>query len=107
VISLPDNFKVCRVEVEAPSLGKLGVVVGLLRHYPHWIGVFDPAPSFSDWEKKLLSMFEANDLDIQLHDLDSGETWYGKACDLVLPESDRPWHELYWRDERRLTRTQS
>lgn len=102
--SVPDGFEPSTIAVTAAGLGKLGVIVGVSRYIRDWIGALQPAPTFGDWEK-LLMMFEADDadaLDIQLHDLTSGESWSGEACHLVAPEPDFPWYELWWHDERSL-----
>jgi hypothetical protein len=99
---LPDHFEICRIKVEAAQFGTLGTIVGLLYHYPHWIGILEPALAFDDWQEELCNRFEYEDLDIQLQDLVSGEAWSGKMCDLTLPEPDYPWYELMWRDDRTL-----
>jgi len=98
--TLPDHFETCRIEVEVASFGTLGTIVGLLFHYPCWIGILEPAKAFGTWREGLLNRLEYDDLDIKLWDLVHGETWSGTMSDLTLPEPDYPWYELKWYDSR-------
>jgi hypothetical protein len=98
--TLPDHFETCRIEIEVISFGMLGTIVGLLFRYPCWIGILEPAPTFSAWREELLNKLEYGDLDILLRDLASGETWSGTMSDLMLPKPDYPWYELKWYDDR-------
>jgi hypothetical protein len=104
--TLPKHFEACQIEVQVGSIGPIGIVVGILYHYPHWTGILEPAPTLDDWRDELLNTFEQDSLDAHFEDLVSKETWVGTVCDLTMPEPDYPWYELYWRDDRRLAKGQ-
>lgn len=105
--NLPEFFEPCKLEVKEGSFGLLGTIVGRLFHYPCWIGMLDPTPSIEAWQEEVLSKLEYHDLDIQLQDLVSGETWTGMMSDLSLPTPDYPWYELKWYDDRRISNAPS
>jgi len=100
--ALPKPFEPCRYKVEIELLGTLGTITGYLFHYPCWIGILDPVPTFATWQEELLNRLEYEDIVIQLQDLGSGEVWLGMMSDLTPPAPDYPWHELKWHDNRPL-----
>jgi hypothetical protein len=96
----PNHFKKCNIVISAEILGTIGVVKGILFHYPCWIGILEPSVTFDSYKKELVNKLEKGDLDIHLHDLVSDETWQGKMSDLSLPSNVSPWHEIKWYDDK-------
>jgi hypothetical protein len=105
--TLPPHFKACQIRVQVRSIGLTGTVIGILRHYPHWIGILEPDPAQDDWQDEWLNSPEEESLDAEFEDLVSKEIWTGAVCDLTTPEPDYPWYELYWRHDRRPTKGKS
>ena len=97
---LPNHFVPCRIDVEIASFGTAGTIVGILFHYPCWVGILEPMPAFDVWEAKVRDLLDDDELDIQLHNLASEETWFGTLSYLGLPRSDHPWYELTWQDNK-------
>jgi len=69
MVDLPNHFDVCQVEVKIGSLGIVETVVGLLYHYPCWVGVLEPSTALGVREERISSLLDDDDLDIQPRDL--------------------------------------
>jgi hypothetical protein len=104
VTTLPEHFHACRIEAKLASFGTIGTVVGTLFHFPCWVGILEPTSALGEWQETIQDLLDEDDLIIQLHDLDSEETWSGSLSHLMLPRPDYPWHELTWRDDRKPTK---
>lgn len=94
-------FTECRMRITFEPQGILGIVTHILYHDPCWVGILEPASAFEGRREEILTKLKVEDLDIQIEDLVSGETWAGRLSNVVLPETEYPWYELLWRDDRK------
>jgi hypothetical protein len=81
----PNHFKTCNIIVSVETFKTIGTVKGILFHYPCWIGILEPSVTFDSYKEELVDKLENNDLEIQLHDLASNETWQGKCLTYPCP----------------------
>jgi hypothetical protein len=96
--TLPQHFRACRIEVELSSFGKVGTVTGIRFHYPTWDGLLEPGTVIDAHQEEICNLLDDHELGIQLHGLNSRESWPGTLSYLRSPDSDYLWYELTWHD---------